>query len=82
MGWIQTPDRALAALLVAPGGGSDRHPHDTPRPVLQCRVRLTCLDGLTSLKMEHDYKRLLSQLTALESVARVSDLSAVVSDIV
>ena len=56
MGWIQTPDRALAALLVAPGGGSDRHPHDTPRPVLQWeqRVRLTCLDGLTSLKMEHD----------------------------
>ena len=61
MGWIQTPDRALAALLVAPGGGSDRHPHDTPRPVLQCRVRLTCLDGLISLKMEHDYKSLLSQ---------------------
>ena len=54
MGWIQTPDRALAALLVAPSGGSDRHPHDTPRLVLQCRVRLTCLDGLTSLKMEHD----------------------------
>ena len=36
-------------------GGSDRHPHDTPRPVLQWeqRVRWTCLDGSTSLKMEH-----------------------------
>ena len=49
MGWIQTPDRALAALLVAPGGGSDRHTHDTPRPVLHWEqgVRLTCSDGLT-----------------------------------
>ena len=56
MGRIQTRDRALAALLVAPGGGSDRHTHDTPRPVLHWEqgVRLTCSDGLTSLKMEHD----------------------------